>query len=287
MRKRADLAFKVYLIRHNEELAAARAVLDGPRLAASRKLALEKDYKTLVRSKVSHFCFLEDIVGYQIIMVCVPVLLHTQCSTHHEAFWQAYNSLIGPGVEVLLSPDQWRTALTLHLWPRTNKPLPGTGKGKAKSKGLGDSCGNASGGSSAAGKRVRASKYPLLPTGNPHWPERRSYLCGKHPVGWHELGTGMHTCDFPQCHLSDLTTASTSTLKTPKRASSSHAQTTPGSSRATSETGSETGSESGMSSVRVKMFCKVCLDPTGSRSMNFHADCWNRWHGIEELNQVV
>ena len=73
VRKRADQAFKAYVIRYNEELEAAKS-----KLAASTKKRsvdinqvelLNADITKLVRGKVLHFDFLEDVVGYHIIMV--------------------------------------------------------------------------------------------------------------------------------------------------------------------------------------------------------------------------
>jgi hypothetical protein len=31
----------------------------------------------------------------------------------------------------------------------------------------------------------------------------------------------------------------------------------------------------------MKKFRKDCYDPTGSRQINFNANCWNAWHGLE------
>ena len=46
----------------------------------------------------------------------------------------------------------------------------------------------------------------------------------------------------------------------------------------------EMGSEKGRG-VRCKYYCKTCKDPSGVRFLNFHVDCFNRWHGDEECLQ--
>ena len=116
VRKRADQAYKAYRIRYNEELTEARAKLEahvGKRQSSiSVTAVLEADISLLVRSQVSHFDFLEDIVGYHIIKVgsyagrriCARVL------TRLCPIAQAYNSLCGPAREVLSSPQQWQLA---------------------------------------------------------------------------------------------------------------------------------------------------------------------------------
>ena len=32
---------------------------------------------------------------------------------------------------------------------------------------------------------------------------------------------------------------------------------------------------------RTKLFCMTCMDAKNQRAMNFHAECWNAWHGLQ------
>ena len=261
VRKRADQAYKAYRIRYNEELTEARAKLEahvGKRQSSiSVTAVLEADISLLVRSQVSHFDFLEDIVGYHIIKVgsyagrriCARVL------TRLCPIAQAYNSLCGPAREVLSSPQQWQLALTLPCWPRTNAKLGGKG---AKNN-------NASSGSAATsgGKRVRAGKWSKQPDSAPSpWPASR--LCGPHCIGRHLPYERNNFCDYPQCHLKNEEED------------------------AIPDTASDAGSECSNASVRgaqTKMYCENCFDPSGTRNLNFCEDCWNRWHGLKPVKQ--
>ena len=154
--------------------------------------------------------------------------------------------------------------------------LPLAGKSKTSTSSATGGGGGSGGGGGK--KRVRAQKYPLLPTGTPPWPARR--LSGRHAIGTHSLDQQSNLCDYPQCHLRPEPPGTSEKEKdTPKKLFGS-AQT----SRASSDTGSEMGSEKGRG-VRCKYYCKTCKDPSGVRFLNFHVDCFNRWHGDEECLQ--
>ena len=43
-----------------------------------------------------------------------------------------------------------------------------------------------------------------------------------------------------------------------------------------SDAGSEASEGGG---GRTKIYCAHCYDPSNTRCMNFHAECWNIWHG--------
>ena len=48
-----------------------------------------------------------------------------------------------------------------------------------------------------------------------------------------------------------------------------------------SPAGSEGSNDSNASQKgRTKLYCFDCYDPSGARCMNFHVDCWNKWHGL-------
>ena len=120
---------------------------------------------------------------------------------------------------------------------------------------------------------------------------------------------GAHFCDYPGCLIvstqaipkqSASNQAKSKKQATPAgKASGSGSLMTPGSrlpagfttrptlltqgkgtaARDPSPAGSDDSSSSQKAS-RSKIFCFDCYDPSGSRCMNFHADCWNRWHGL-------
>ena len=75
------MAYKAYLIRFNEEVAKLQQQLES-RLAAARKLAVQAELTTLRRDKISHFDFLEDIVGYMVIKVGSCVQSHRHLSAY-------------------------------------------------------------------------------------------------------------------------------------------------------------------------------------------------------------
>ena len=197
---------------------------------------------------------------------------------------QAHNYLAGPATPVLISPAQWRDALTLHLWPRTNGALKAKskkGKARAGSSGADGGDDDGSGGGSSGTKRVRAHKWHLLPGGDLEtsespWPSSR--LSGRHAIGEH---IGQHFCDYPQCHLRpQVPSKADKEAPAPGSASKRGAHASE-----TASNVSETASEVGKRSGRVKLYCMTCKDPSGARNMNFHADCFNRWHGDAECLQ--
>ena len=92
VRKRADQAFKAYTIRFNEEVASLQQEPTHlTRGEAARKAEVERkaecaaSLRILRRRKISHFDFLEDIIGYNVILVCValasPPSLHVRPSS--------------------------------------------------------------------------------------------------------------------------------------------------------------------------------------------------------------
>ena len=135
-----------------------------------------------------------------------------------------------------------------------------------------------------------------------------------HGIGWHGTG-GNHFCDYPGCRIRStvndkpLPAASSSKKKaakhggtaTPGGSAAASSKSTPASlpsgytvrpmlpttkGKATAprdpspapSDASSNGSERG---GRVKMFCLECYDASNARPMNFHADCWNKWHSID------
>ena len=106
------------------------------------------------------------------------------------------------------------------------------------------------------------------------WPAKR--LTGVHPLGWHVKATTF--CDYPLCNLKN-----TSYIKTPlpargrgSRGGGRARQVSPVGMRGLSSAES-TDARPG----RTKLFCMTCMDSKNKRAMNFHAECWNAWHGLQ------
>ena len=190
---------------------------------------------------------------------------------------------------------QWRKAL--EAGPLTNAKRGGKAKGKrpaSPAKGASSSV------SDAPKKISRASAYSKDPKGEVAWPPSR--CVGRHRLGWHETGSRNTKCDYPCCLEVDKTIdkkddgsstpAGPSTprgraMPPPPPRSGGSCSTGAGasatSSRAPSPAPSETSSTCSTASTRghgvTKMYCLDCYDPSNARPMNFHAECWNLWHG--------
>ena len=264
IRKRVDLSYQDYLLRFNETIAEIDDELSRPRLAASHKQELAAKKKKALQSKWSHFDWIEDIAGYHVI-----------CAYNHSR----------PEDRHLTSTRQWRRAL--EGGPRTNA------KKKRSSPRVQPT---AAAGGSQSKKRGRATFYSRQSNGEVAWPTER--LVGKHRLGWHDLG-GNHFCDHPQCTLKHKqgakVQAATPTPAGNKAAKGSGSIVTPlanlpsgltcrptlpkGKGKAPSDAGSDESCGSARAG-RTKLFCFDCYDPSGTRCMNFHVDCWNRWHGL-------
>jgi hypothetical protein len=269
-------------------------LLAKPRLAAARKQELDKAVLVVKRGKVSHFDFIEDVVAYHIMKV-VPQRFAYYSRAVHEvttvapslACAQGYNTMRPPDLQIS-STRQWR--VILEMGPLTNAKR---GKKKQRTSPRGKS----KAGSDAEAmppppprnskKRVRASKYSIEKTGDVPWPTAR--LTGRHRLGHHEKGSKNTYCDYPGCEVnafsSNAPTQGAEGLTTPTGAASSKARKASrssgtGASRDPSPAGSQDSVASSSKAGAVKIFCRDCFDPTNTRPMNFHADCWNMWHGL-------
>ena len=169
--------------------------------------------------------------------------------------------------------------------------------------------GETSGGDSVV-KRVRAGKWSSTPDGKDGkvpWPESRK-TAGGHAIGRHGKGT-THRCDYPGCNIindgweapkpqptgASAKKAKASSTATPAGATTPAAPTLPAglTTRPTLPTTRAKGkrpaprdpspapSEGSNASERggsTKLYCMECYDPNNVRLMNFHEDCFNRWH---------
>jgi hypothetical protein len=206
----------------------------------------------------------------------------------------------------LEDPAQWRTALSVG--PLSNAQRGGKKK-KSKASAVGASAedddegaggGEQSGaGSSGQKKRGRARPYSVEPDGKdgqPAWPSYR--LVGKHRVGWHADSKSQHFCDYPGCDLVHTSYVAKQPKAAPAagggrgkgkgsggRGKGKASAPASGIGRrdddddAVSEAGS-VGSTGSQGRSRTKLYCLDCYDANNNRPMNFHADCWNRWHGL-------
>lgn len=100
VRKRADLAYHLYLMRVGEAIQRLQAQLDGV-TSSQRRIALQDELTDLRRGVVSHFAFLEEICAYHIV--------------------KGYNSSVCPSA-ALAGPSEWRTAIAAGR--RTNAVVP-------------------------------------------------------------------------------------------------------------------------------------------------------------------
>jgi hypothetical protein len=271
IRKRADQAYKDYRLRWNADLAELERKLAAPRLAARNKAALQAEKQALYRKEVSHFDFLEAVCGYHIIM--------------------AYNSRHEPA-DHLTSPTQWRTAIAGG--PLTNaKTKRASQRKKARTNAAGAASSSVPAGDPAqAQRRVRGGKYSKDPDGDVPWPASRMWNAGKHNVG--TPGSNNY-CDYPRCP--SLRRLDFGTPQQPAAAATTplgrgltaRPVLPPGSRkravdpRAPSPAGSDSSTASDtIRASRCKICCLNCFDPAGKRPMNFHEECWNKWHGLCE-----
>ena len=201
-----------------------------------------------------------------------------------------------PAALHLTDIKQWRKALAAG--PLTNAVRGGKPKGKrSASPAKGAPSAGASTEPEAPRKVLRAAMYSPKPDGPVPWPPTR--LRGSHRLGWHPTGSRSTNCDYPGCCDVEKTcdnkekmqagsaggrsTASTpdrTTMPPPPPRSSGGGSS---SSRAPSPTPSDASSCCSTTSTRggvTKMYCKDCYDPSDTRPMNFHAECWNLWHSL-------
>ena len=259
-----------------EEIGEINAELRQPRILLAYKKACEEQKKTLqtrltllARRKHTHFDFIEDICAYMIML--------------------SYNSTRPPTVH-LSDPKHWRIAL--KVGPLTNaarnKPKQRTSPRPARA---GDEAASSSAPQQSSKKRIRAQRYSLNPKGETPWPSDR--LVGKHPLGRHPKGTKNMTCDLPGCCVggSEAKAAKPAAAKSKAPVTPIHLSARPnlssrgrgaGSSGQAPRDPSPASSEDSVrsNSGQVQMFCQCCYDPSGSRPMNFHFECYNIWHGL-------
>ena len=209
---------------------------------------------------------------------------------------QGYNA-VRPAALHLTSVNQWRRAL--EAGPLTCAKRGG--KEKAKGKRVPSSSAAAGGSETAeeATKRVRGAKYSPAPDGEVPWPPSR--LNFQHRPASHPPGSNNTFCDYPLCfeRARKDAVAGLKSLQAAGGVASPRSAAMPpppprtqgrdtGSSSATgraSPAPSNASSTSTTASGRnpaTKMFCKDCYDPTGSRPMNFHPECWCAWHGLND-----
>lgn len=170
------------------------------------------------------------------------------CAYHYV---KGYNSAMKP--EPLLAPKDWKSVIAVGR--RTNAKV----------------------GSSA--QKSRASTSAGRKRGKPwdedqgSWPAGR--LTGTHVLGWR--GSGDHHCDYPLCTFKNA-----SYVKTP-RPISGRGSRGGRMSRTPSPLGLialSSGESTDKRPGRTKLYCMTCMDSNEQRNMNFHFDCWNRWHGL-------
>ena len=247
---------------------------------------------------------------------CICAAEHTDASSHATLvpvlLSQAYN-YTAPAALQLDDPRQWRKAL--EAGPRSNAKSSKRPKARAaqrtspRPKTQADSAASAS---MAGTKRVRATMYRIDPN-DPDLPWPPSRHTGYHRLAEHTDG-GKHLCDYPGCSVDNK--AGSKALKTPAaagrggkggrgrgrghasfmsppsgRGRGSGSSLPPGltarpqipstaarPARDSSPAGSASsdGSQAGRS--RTKLFCMDCYDPSNTRPMNFHPECWTKWH---------
>lgn len=189
------------------------------------------------------------------------------------------------------SVRQWRKAL--EAGPLTNAKRGGKAKGKrtmaAAAAATADAAADASSAPAETPKKFRASMYSRVPDGDVPWPSCRLNRGMGHRLGWHGTGSRNTYCDYPLCNSVEKTC--TRAAVSPADAANmppppprfSGASSTAGSSRAPSPAPSDASSACSTASTRgaiAKTFCMDCYDPSGTRPMNLHAECWCLWHGL-------
>ena len=280
-RKRPDLAYRAYQIRvHDAKVEAQDKLdkLDSAQLTTAgqkQKMELQQTLKQLERDTISHFDFLESAAGYHIV--------------------EAHNSLFPT---TPLNSMEWRKALE-QMGRRSNAQLRLNRKARVLA--------------GAGPPRVRGNKWP---SDESQWPAER--LTGQHQLAMHPSGQhfcDLPGCLLQHSSFSggggggsggDSGGGSSSTTKkqkgTPKPATRSQTPKKPPkpatrsqsappsrrthfgdvSGRATPESGRAspffevTGEKA--KGGKTRLFCKCCFDPDDKRCMNFHPECWNKWH---------
>ena len=250
--------------------------------SAEEKKALEEKRKLLNRKEPNHYDFLEA------------------CAVYHVM--KAYNST-RPAALHVNSTRGWRTVF-VRLTNAKRDAKPRRTSPRAAPQVNGGAGSSANGGSQ---KRVRASKYSATPDGDTPWPASR-VTAGAHALGRHGQG-GKHRCDYPGCRIIFTNQGDASLVAAPPQAAKGGKKKAPKASDSSTPSGPglppglttrptlpvsqgrgtaarspspapSDGSTSSQPTGIVKLFCLECHDPSNMRPMNFHEDCWNRWHCI-------
>ena len=134
-----------------------------------------------------------------------------------------------------------------------------------------------------------------LPLSRAPWPHPRPRHAPTAPQPRPLLAARNKHCDFPLCNVGkeddeggEAEVATPSQISMPPPPPRSSQPSTGGSSfapRAPSPAPSNASSTSTTASTvrgraQTKIFCKDCYDASNTRPMNFHAPCWNAWHGL-------
>lgn len=208
---------------------------------------------------------------------------------------------------------QWRTVVAYgRLTNAKRVALKEAGKSKASRSPArrgqsGEASSSAAGSSAAQGEQQgeqrgrkrasRAGRYSAEPKGPVPWPAAR--LVGKHRLGWNDTGSATY-CDYPLCNIVNASWVPQAMPPPPPKqpAASKRKKSTVGPptlaalaaaddsdvcppAGSQSDAASESSRASNRLQTRTKIFCKDCLDANQVRCMNFHADCYNKWHGFE------
>jgi hypothetical protein len=291
-RKRADQAYKAYRLAIATRRRAIQTELQGARLAEALKAKLKDELLSLKKRELSHFDFLEKVAAYHMM--------------------RGYNSMVG-SMKQIESPDQWRTVVAYgRLTNAKRVALKEAGKSKASRSPArrgqsGEASSSAAGSSAAQGEQQgeqrgrkrasRAGRYSAEPKGPVPWPAAR--LVGKHRLGWNDTGSATY-CDYPLCNIVNASWVPQAMPPPPPKqpAASKRKKSTVGPptlaalaaaddsdvcppAGSQSDAASESSRASNRLQTRTKIFCKDCLDANQVRCMNFHADCYNKWHGFE------
>lgn len=270
------MAYQARLIAHAAKVAEISKKLDDGRLSVASRKKLQDEMNAVKKAKPKHFDHLETAAAYHIL--------------------KGYNSS-RPAALHVTDVRQWRKVIAVG--PLTNAMRGG--KAKSKRSAPAAPAGDASAATAApaeempAKKILRAAVYSKAPDGEVPWPSSR--LAGSHRLGWHPKGSRSTRCDHPGCSEIEKTATApsetqSSTASSPRRAAMppppprTGGRSTGGSSatsRAPSPTPSDASSSCSTASTSrtvTKMYCMDCYDPSNTRTMNFHAECWNIWHGL-------
>lgn len=208
---------------------------------------------------------------------------------------------------------QWQVVvdagrLTNAQWPKKKKSSSAAGSSSEDAQ-CGD-CDDDKGERGLIGKRQRARAWPFnKDDANNPWPEAR--FRGRHDIAFHNDGS-QHLCDYPQCNLVHTSwvpppAASKSSKKKAKipalpqgltarpNLAALHTAATPptakgggkakakapdprASSPAPSDDSNASGSSASGKKSRTRLYCLNCFDVSRARCMNFHPECYNKWH---------